>query len=238
MRCRLWPATTQQPKTVATFDVLRHFEKMNALGHINATDYYRALAHLTDAKHQVALSVSSHRFISSSCPDFLSGSRGRVSRPCTSVDARQAAEAVRALPETWWSTSNRRWRARVCMLVMPYPRDQPARELGATSEPVSLLDGYLFVLLISLFRWLYRLFLALDANFRLSNRASKGRADDPPLQPGSAFMINPRVVADYVKNFIDEKEVRHSHYPHRVQSSCKYLRYRHAQVLQRSCWQT
>jgi hypothetical protein len=31
---------------------------MNAFGHINATDFYAALAHLTDAKREVPLPVS------------------------------------------------------------------------------------------------------------------------------------------------------------------------------------
>jgi hypothetical protein len=58
------------------------------------------------------------------------------------------------------------------------------------------------------FSWLYAMYLAQDANFCLSNRAGKSAADDPPLQPGSAFMIDPALVASYVKDFIHEKEVR------------------------------
>jgi hypothetical protein len=62
MRCRLWPATTHDPKTVATFDLLCQFDQMNAFGHINATDFYAALAHLTDAKREVPLPVSAQRY--------------------------------------------------------------------------------------------------------------------------------------------------------------------------------
>jgi hypothetical protein len=51
------------------------------------------------------------------------------------------------------------------------------------------------------------MFIAQDANFRLNNRARKGKANDPPLQPGSAFMIDPAIVNEYVKQFVDEKEV-------------------------------
>jgi hypothetical protein len=60
---------------------------------------------------------------------------------------------------------------------------------------------------LTIYRFLYRLYLAQDANFRLSNRAGKGDPNDPPLQPGSAYMIDPAVVNDYVKDFIDQKEV-------------------------------
>jgi hypothetical protein len=62
---RLWPATTKNPRTVATFEVLWHFEILNAIGHTNATDFFQALAHSTDAKRQTALPVCySHRLTS------------------------------------------------------------------------------------------------------------------------------------------------------------------------------
>jgi hypothetical protein len=64
MRARLWPATVRDPRTAATFDVMRQFEKLNAFGHVNATDYYRALVHLSDAKRHTPMPVS----VSSLCP--------------------------------------------------------------------------------------------------------------------------------------------------------------------------
>jgi hypothetical protein len=48
VRSRLWPATVADPQTVVTFNVLRHFEKVNVFGHTTATDYYRAIVHMTD----------------------------------------------------------------------------------------------------------------------------------------------------------------------------------------------
>jgi hypothetical protein len=48
MRIKWWPASLIDPHTAVTFACLRHFEKMNAHGHINATDYYRSLAHMSD----------------------------------------------------------------------------------------------------------------------------------------------------------------------------------------------
>jgi hypothetical protein len=36
------------PHTDTTFDVLCHFEKINKFGHTMATNYYRALVHMTD----------------------------------------------------------------------------------------------------------------------------------------------------------------------------------------------
>jgi hypothetical protein len=56
-------------------------------------------------------------------------------------------------------------------------------------------------------RWLYWLHICQDANFRLSNRIHARGDRDPPLQPGSAFMVDPTKLNDYVRNYIDEKEV-------------------------------
>jgi hypothetical protein len=61
---------------------------------------------------------------------------------------------------------------------------------------------------LTTYRFLYHLYLAQDANFRLSNCAGKGDPNNPLLQPGLAYMIDPAVVRDYVKDFIDQKEVR------------------------------
>jgi hypothetical protein len=56
-------------------------------------------------------------------------------------------------------------------------------------------------------RWLFRLHIAQDANFRLNNRAHKlGHLDDP-LQPGSAYMVDPAPLKEYVINFADQEEV-------------------------------
>jgi hypothetical protein len=48
MQIQWWPATVINPHTAITFDCLCHFEKVNASGHITATDYYRALAMMSN----------------------------------------------------------------------------------------------------------------------------------------------------------------------------------------------
>jgi hypothetical protein len=57
LRQRLFPATVRDPQTCATFDVLRNWQKMSEGGDINATDYYRALENLTDARRLLRLPV-------------------------------------------------------------------------------------------------------------------------------------------------------------------------------------
>jgi hypothetical protein len=75
MRLKWWPASTVDPHTAVTFDCLRHFEKMNAQGHITATDYYRSLAQMTDPHGLVDLPVSTaHAICVSMCADVALGS--------------------------------------------------------------------------------------------------------------------------------------------------------------------
>jgi hypothetical protein len=56
--------------------------------------------------------------------------------------------------------------------------------------------------------WLFRLHIAQDANFRLNNRAHALGHLDPPLQPGSAYMVDPVPLQHYVIEHADEEEVR------------------------------
>ena len=48
MRHGWWPATTDMPRTVISFGVLRHFYALNATGRMNVYDYYTSLHRLTD----------------------------------------------------------------------------------------------------------------------------------------------------------------------------------------------
>lgn len=48
MRIGWWPASTVEPKTCATFEVLRHFHILNLQGKVTVYSFYRALEHQTD----------------------------------------------------------------------------------------------------------------------------------------------------------------------------------------------
>jgi hypothetical protein len=56
-----------------------------------------------------------------------------------------------------------------------------------------------------LFRWLYRLFLALDANFRLKLKGRK--IDDPELGSGWAYFVENQRYVEHVAQATDEAEV-------------------------------
>jgi hypothetical protein len=48
MRVRWWPATAKNPKTCATFAVLRQFQLLNCLGKVSAHDFVGSLELLTN----------------------------------------------------------------------------------------------------------------------------------------------------------------------------------------------
>lgn len=58
MRFTWWPATSTDPKTCATFRVLRLFRHENLQGNMTAYDFYKALENMTDPWHLSQLPVS------------------------------------------------------------------------------------------------------------------------------------------------------------------------------------
>lgn len=48
LRARLYPATTTNPATAATFRVLRHYHLVSLEGKVSAHHYYNALARMTN----------------------------------------------------------------------------------------------------------------------------------------------------------------------------------------------
>lgn len=58
LRARLFPATTIDPKTAATFSVLELFQLLTFMSKISGFDFYNTLARLTDNTGTVTIPVS------------------------------------------------------------------------------------------------------------------------------------------------------------------------------------
>jgi hypothetical protein len=140
MHAQLWPATVTDPQTVATFECLRQFEKVNCSGHITATDYYRALAHMTDCTGLTELPVSPE--LDSVIVSILTSQPGpgaSVHAYDKAVGALEDDEAIRTLRQTWrcgWDCSRQ---ACSPMPLVSYRRGQLASWLAAVpaATPVS-----------------------------------------------------------------------------------------------------
>ena len=66
------------------------------------------------------------------------------------------------------------------------------------------------MLLTRLFRWLDRLHVCLDANFRLKNRMRSSYEKDPGLLTGWAYFVDDEKYRVHILNHVDEEEVRPS----------------------------
>jgi hypothetical protein len=207
MRTRLWPATVTSPQTVATFDVLRQFEKLNKFGHITATDYYRALVHMTDATGLSNLPV--HRYASISSHTTYSNKQDRarqfmiMTREWAHLKmVKRSGIHLRGGLSTC-ADGELAVRCRTCPIDgVNLPNGWETSQKQYVSANVACEYG-----LTSISRWLYRLHVAQDANMKLNNRVHRCGAADKPLQPGSAYMVDPAPLHDYLKDFIDQKEV-------------------------------
>jgi hypothetical protein len=54
---------------------------------------------------------------------------------------------------------------------------------------------------------LYRLILAMDANFKLKNRIGLNEREDPSLGPGWGTFVEPSKYREHLKNYVAEKDV-------------------------------
>lgn len=58
------------------------------------------------------------------------------------------------------------------------------------------------------FRFLYVLFIMMDANFRLKNRAHKNDHEDPRLSPGWSYFVAPDPFEQFLKTYVHQEDVR------------------------------
>ncbi|EEB89867.1 hypothetical protein MPER_11993, partial [Moniliophthora perniciosa FA553] len=57
-----WPASSKEPRSAATFEVLRHYHVTNCQSHIPTTDYFRAIEQLTDGTSLQKIPDREHQF--------------------------------------------------------------------------------------------------------------------------------------------------------------------------------
>lgn len=59
-----------------------------------------------------------------------------------------------------------------------------------------------------LYRWIYGLILAEDANFKQKARLRSNNMKDPPLGPGWATFVHNDAYLEHLAKYIDQDEVR------------------------------
>ncbi|KAF7357237.1 CxC2 domain-containing protein [Mycena sanguinolenta] len=181
MRVNWWPATVRDPRTCATFGVVRLFQIMNCLGKISAHDFLRSLELLTNNdglsplpdcrrafRHIVRQYRTTLMLKRAGRGHETSGVRGtaqgELALPC-----RACPHAGRNLPNGW---NNINW-------------DEMPEDL----------------------RYKYFLFLAQDCNFRLINRNVSSAAKDPILGDGFGYFVNQEKYIDFLRDHVSETEI-------------------------------
>ncbi|KAJ7810476.1 hypothetical protein B0H13DRAFT_2243448 [Mycena leptocephala] len=182
MRVCWWPATARDPKTCATFPVVRLFQIMNCLGKVSAHDFLRSLELLTnndgldpppDRRRAFRHIVRQYRTIQrlkragrGHHPSGVNGTaQGELALQC-----RACPQDGKNLPPGWNSI---KWEE--------MPEDQ---------------------------RYKYFLFLAQDCNFRLINRNVGSAAKDPIVGDGFGYFVNQEKYTEFLGHIKRVKGLR------------------------------
>ncbi|KAK6981627.1 CxC2 domain-containing protein [Favolaschia claudopus] len=158
IRARLYPATTTNPATAATFRVLRDFHLLSLEAKCSAFHYYNKLARQTNNNGVFQPRTRYNQFLT----------MARQWRNLQMYKRAGRGHAVDGIAGT---------RAGECALLCP-ACPQPGKSLP--------LDGS-WRNAPRETRFIYALFFAMDANFRMKRKDVSSEADDPSLGDGIAF---------------------------------------------------
>ncbi|KAF7364230.1 hypothetical protein MSAN_01082600 [Mycena sanguinolenta] len=179
LRARLWAATTTNPRTAATFSVLRRYHLLSFEAKCAALEFYQSLARETDNIHFKKDKDRYHEFM-------------RMTRQWRNIQ--MLKRAGRGNDPVGIAGT----KAGECALLCP-ACPQPGRNLPADWKNAP--DDKQF---------LYALFLALDANFRLKRKDVSSEDKDPGLGDGWAFYCEvERYMRHVKKNWKNKQERSH-----------------------------
>ncbi|KAJ7041698.1 hypothetical protein C8F04DRAFT_946732 [Mycena alexandri] len=174
-----YPASFTDPDSCATFKVLDLFRLLNVVGNLNARDFITALERLTDATAKTGLKWILDRY-----KTFLRMSRQyaflqRLRRAARCHDARGivATKCGECMVNCWSCPFHGR-------------NTLPDWESVAPKH-----------------RYLFRLILAMDANFKMKNRIRAREHDDPSLGPGWGAFVEPKEYKKHLRKYVGEKDV-------------------------------
>ncbi|THU94960.1 hypothetical protein K435DRAFT_667355, partial [Dendrothele bispora CBS 962.96] len=174
LRSQLYPATQTSPRTAATFRLLEHFHLLSFVSKVSAREYYCSLERMTDNTSSVSV-LDRYRELLRMVRQWrllkLLKRHGRGHDETGYAGTKRGECVVRCAP-------------------CPHPG-------------VNLPIDWLVCLSIKLtrFRWLYRLFLAMDANFRCVRLQVSSEAADPSLNRGSAYIIEAGTAHNHICTF-------------------------------------
>ncbi|KAG1788040.1 uncharacterized protein HD556DRAFT_1434199 [Suillus plorans] len=161
LRIRWFPATVLEPKTAATFKLLRHFHILSFESKVSTFEYWQTLTRLTHNRGVVVVKDRYDallRMIREWRNITLLKRFGRGHDPAGTGATEQGSCAV------------------LCPACPQPGKNLPENWESAPPET----------------RWLYALFLAIDANFRLARKNVSSDQMDPGLNRGWAYFVEER----------------------------------------------
>ncbi|KAJ7040183.1 hypothetical protein C8F04DRAFT_912963, partial [Mycena alexandri] len=174
LRNTWYPASFTDPDTCATFKALDTFRLLNVVANVNARDFVTTLERLTDATAKTGL-----RWIPDRYKAFLMMTRQwaflqRLRRAARCHDPRGivATKCGECMVNCW---------------------SCPFHGRNTPSDWQSVDPKY---------RYLFRLILAMDANFKMKNRIRAREHDDPSLGPGWGAFVEPKEYQKHLRKYI------------------------------------
>ncbi|KAJ7023336.1 hypothetical protein C8F04DRAFT_1193588 [Mycena alexandri] len=181
MRACLWPATSLDPQTCATFNAIRLFEVQNCLGKISAYDFVRSLELLSNSDGLTPPARSTARI-----------PRYRASVPYDAGDEEGGA-GPRQLGRGGYGPGELTLDCRMC--------PQPEKNLPEGWDKIE------WDKLEEDQRYKYFLLLAADANFKLINRNVSSEERDPVVDDGTGYFCNRADYTAHIRKHVDEEEI-------------------------------
>ncbi|KAG1888854.1 hypothetical protein F4604DRAFT_1877293 [Suillus subluteus] len=171
LRVRLFPATTVDPKTAATFRSLEYFQMLSFESKVSVYEFYKTAAHLTD---NTGIHVPKDRY----------ESMLRMMREWRFIKQMQRTGQGHH-PEGIAATEQGAC-AVLCPACPHAGKNLPDGWENAPSEIRS--------------RFIYALFLAIDANFRLARHNVSSDTVDPGLNHGYAFFVEEKAYKGFISS--------------------------------------
>ncbi|KAF7972068.1 hypothetical protein HWV62_19137 [Athelia sp. TMB] len=192
MRQSWWPASTEKPRSAATFTALKQFQTLSLQGKLAVYDYYKSLELITDGSSLQSMPVSFPAL-----PDYLQFahiSKFRLAQ--LSLMVREYRHIVMLA---------RGGRGHDPAGIMATKPGEIAVHCRICPQPgINLPEGWEKDVENG---WLYALIIGMDACFRLQNRSRSSDAKDPTLGPGWATFIDDAPYHEHLKNYIHKDEI-------------------------------
>ncbi|KAJ7733908.1 hypothetical protein B0H16DRAFT_1327784 [Mycena metata] len=183
LRAQLWPATSTNPKTATTFAALRHYHLMSFESKCSGLEFYRSLERQSDNLSYKKARRSKNE--KDRYPEFL-----RMTRQWRHV--RMLKRAARGHDPLGIANT----KPGECALLCP-ACPQPGKNMTEGWEKAPPEKSFL-----------YALFVAMDANFRLKRKDVSTEKKDPGLSKGWGFYCDVEAYMKHVKKHWNHKQDR------------------------------